>query len=245
MRSREAPVVVICGDVGAGPVPLRLGELAAQLRRELFGTDLLALPEICEAPEALVDALAATEPRRVVVGCRAASQRRGELLARLRRAGVPAAGTVIVDLQTADGCTEKVALEQSVALLRAAVARVVGADVEAPVKERTSLSVGGVSRRSLLRGVNMARRFVAVWRSDRCTGGVACTACVLGCPHGALRREARRVVVDGDRCSGCGVCVAACRSGAFALPGAEVEGLRADARTTSHFRVASHLGLMV
>ena len=147
----------------------------------------------------------------------------------MRRAGVPAAGTVIVDLQTADGCTEKVALEQSVALLRAAVARVVGADVEAPVKERTSLSVGGVSRRSLLRGVNMARRFVAVWRSDRCTGGVACTACVLACPHGALRRGARRVVVDGDRCSGCGVCVAACRSGAFALPGAEVEGLSAAA----------------
>jgi ferredoxin len=37
------------------------------------------------------------------------------------------------------------------------------------------------------------------------------------------------VVVDGDKCSGCGVCVAACRSGAFALPGAKVEGLSAAA----------------
>ena len=229
MPSQEAPVILVCGDVGAGPVPLRLGELAAQLRRELSGASLLVLPEICQAPEALVVALAATEPRRVVVGCRAASQRRGELLARLRRAGAPAAGTEIVDLQTADGCTEKVALEQSVALLSAAVARVAGADVGSPVKERTSLSSGGMSRRSLLRGVNTARRFVAVWRPNHCTGAVACTACVLACPHGALRRAAGRVVVDGDRCNGCGQCVAACRSGAFALPGAEVEGLSAAA----------------
>ena len=227
MPSRETPVVVICGDVGAGPVPLRLGELAAQLRRELSGVTPLLLAEICEAPQALVEALAAIEPRRVVVGCRADPQRHGGLRARLRQAGVAPAGTEIVDLRTADGCTEKVALEQSATLLSAAVARVAAADVEAPVRERTSLSVGGVSRRSLLRGVNTSRRFVAVWLPDRCAKGAACTACVLACPHGALRREAGRVVVDGDKCSGCGVCVAACRSTAFALPGAEVEGLSA------------------
>ena len=70
MPSPEALAVVICGDLGAGPVPLRIGELAAQLRRELSGTAPLLLPEICEAPQALVDALAAIEPKRVVVGCR-------------------------------------------------------------------------------------------------------------------------------------------------------------------------------
>jgi len=43
---------LVCGDVGAGPVPLRLGELAAQLRRELSGAALLVLPEVCQAPEA-------------------------------------------------------------------------------------------------------------------------------------------------------------------------------------------------
>ncbi|MGD0983038.1 MAG: 4Fe-4S binding protein [Acidimicrobiales bacterium] len=229
MRSREAPVVVICGDVGAPPVPLRLGELAAQLRRELSGVAPLLIGGICEDPEALAEALAAIGPKRVVVGCRAASHRRGELRARLRHAGVAATGTEIVDLETAKGCTEKVALDQSVTLLSAAVARVARSDVEAPVKERTSFSVGGVSRRSLLRGINTARHFVAVWRSEHCTGGVACTACVLACPHGALRREAGRLIVDGDRCTGCGVCVAACPSAAFALPGAEAEGLSAAA----------------
>ena len=232
MRSPHAPVVVICDDVGGGPVPLRLGELVALLRRELSGAALLVLPEICETPEVLVDALAATEPRRVVVGCRRASQRRGELLAGLRRAGAAAACIDVIDLQPTVGCTEQVALEQSVALVSAGLARVVHTDIEAPVKERTSLSVGGVSRRSFLRGPNKARRFIAVWRSERCTGctaGVAWTACVLACPHGALRREAGRVVVDGDRCNGCGACVSACSRGAFAFPGAEVEGLGAAA----------------
>jgi len=37
------------------------------------------------------------------------------------------------------------------------------------------------------------------------------------------------MVVDPGRCNGCGVCVAACRSGAFALPGAEIEGISAAA----------------
>lgn len=230
MRQREAPVVVICGDVGTEPVPIRPGELVARLRRELSGaTAPLVLAEICGASEALVEAVATTESRRVVVGCRAASHRRGELLARLRRAGVPTGGIALVDLQTAEGCSAPVALEQSVALLSAAVARVAGADVEVPVRERTSLSVGGVSRRSLLRGVNTARRFLAVWRPDRCSGAMACTPCALACPHGALHRSAGRMVVDPGRCNGCGVCVAACRSGAFALPGAEIEGISAAA----------------
>ncbi len=229
MPSREAPVVLICGDVDAGPVPLRVEELAAQVCRELSGVTPLLLAEICEAPQVLVEALAAFEPKRVVVGCRANPQRHRELRACLRRAGVAPAGTEIVDLRTADGCSEKVAREQSVVLLCAAVARVAGADLEARVKERTSLSLGAVSRRSLLRGVNTARRFVAVWRRDRCSAGAACTACVMACPHGALRRESGRVTVDDGRCTGCGVCVAFCRNGALALPGAEVDGLRAEA----------------
>ncbi|MGA2802776.1 MAG: 4Fe-4S binding protein [Acidimicrobiales bacterium] len=229
MQSREIPVVVICGDVGAPPVPLRPGELAARLRRELPGVTALLLGEICETPQALSEGLAAARPNRVVVACRADPQRHGELRTRLRSAGAPPAGTEIVDLKTADGCSATVALEQSVALVSAAVVRVAVADVTAPVRERTSLSVGGVTRRSLLRGVNTARHFVAVWRPERCTTAAACTACVLACPHGALRQQGRRVVVDGDRCTGCGACVACCRNAALVLPGAELEGLGAAA----------------
>lgn len=229
MQSREVPVVVICGDVGAPPVPVRLGELAAQLRRELPGVTVWLPGAICATPAPLLEGLAAAGPTRVVVGCRADPQRQGELRTRLGRAGAAPAGTEIVDLRTADGCSATVALEQSVALVRAAVARVAVADVTAPVRERTSLSVGGVTRRSLLRGVNTARHYVAVWRPERCTSKAACTACVLSCPQGALRQQGRRLVVDGDRCTGCGACVTSCRRAALVLAGAELEGLGAAA----------------
>ena len=247
MRSQEAPVVVVCGDVGGAPAPIRVGELVLRLRRELPGTVVLVVPGVCEGPRALGDALSPHRPARVVLGCRAASERRGELLAALRRTGVTAAGTDIVDLRPSAAYAEKaggaeatpglatpglatpgrVVLEQSMALLSAGVARVIEADLEAPVRERTRLSAGGVSRRSLLRGVSGARHPIVVWRPGRCKGGVACTACVLACPHGALHRDASGLVVDGDYCQGCGACVTACRSGAFALPGAGLDGLGA------------------
>ena len=229
MLSREPPVVAVCGDVGAPPVPLRLGELAARLRRELPGVNPLLLGEICRGPRGPLEGLAALEAGRVVVGCRTDPQRHDELRARLLRAGAAPAGTEIVELTVADGCSETVALEQAVALLSAAVARVATADIAAPVRERTSLSVGGVTRRSLLRGVNTARHFVAQWRPERCSAAATCTACVLACPHAALRQQRGRVVADGDRCTGCGACVAACPSAALVLPGAELEGLGAAA----------------
>lgn len=229
MRAQQAPVVVICDDVGAAPSPLRLGELTMRLRRELSGAVVVGVPALCRAPKALADVLTALHPERLVLGCRGASQRRDELLMALRRSGVAAAGCDVVDLLAADCSDEEVVLEQSVTLLRAAVARVADADLEAPVRERTSLSVGALSRRSLFSGISAARHLIAVWRPERCAGGAACSACVLACPHGALRREGGRLVVDGDRCTGCGVCAVACRSGAFALPGASFDGLGAAA----------------
>jgi len=227
MQSRKTPLVVICGDVGAPPVPLRLGELVARLRRELPGVTPLLLGEICEAPQVLVEKLAGTEPDRVVIACRADPQAHGELWTRLRSTGAAPAATEIVDLRTAGGCSETVALEQSATLVSAAVSRVAVADLTAPVRERTSLSVGGVTRRSLLRGVNTARHYVAVWRPQHCGTAAACTACVLACRHGALRQQGRRVVVDGDRCTGCGACVVCCRNAALVLPGADLDALGA------------------
>jgi len=221
-------LVVVCGDLGGAPAPLCLAELERRLRREISGVLVRAVPDICQVPAGLAQAIAECGPCRVVLGCRTVSQRRAELLATLRRAGAPAAGSELVDLRPADGASEELVLEQSVVLLRAAWARVAAADLEAPVQERKSLSVGGFSRRSLLGGAGLARHPVAVWRSERCGAGVACTGCVLACPHGALRRDAGRVIVDGTCCTGCGACVAACRSGAFALPGAGLEGISAS-----------------
>jgi ferredoxin len=229
MQTEEAPVIVICGDVDGPSSPHRLEELEQALRAELPGSLVLVVPGICEGSKALADALSELGPRRVAVGCRAATQRRGELLAGLRRAGVAATGADIVDLQLADAVVGQVVVEQSVALLGAAVVRVAHVGLDAPGQERTSLSVPGVSRRSLFRAFDLARRPVAVWRRERCSGGLACSACLSCCPRGALLEKQGRVVVDGDRCTGCGACVLACRNGAFALPGAFVEDLSAAA----------------
>jgi len=230
---QEAAVVVLCGDLGAQPATHQFEELQVRLRQELSGTLVLRVPGMCERPKGLVEALSPLHPRRVVLACRVASQRLGELHTALRRAAAPPGGVDIVDLAISPGLTDqgarRIALEQSIALLKAAVARVTAADLEAPVCERTSLSVGGVSRRSLFRGGSSARHPVAVWQPERCPGGVGCTACVKACPHGALSRQAARVVVDGDSCTSCGVCVAACHNGAFTLPGAGLDGLAAAA----------------
>ena len=225
MAPRETPVVLLCADLANGPWPLRLGMLAARLRSELATEAIFAAPEICARPNTLTDGLAALEPRRVVVGCSGDPEAQQALLVHLRQGGLSHGSAEVVDLRPAETCTEQAALEQSVALLRAAVALVEAADLEAPVRERTDLSRAVVSRRGLLHLVDSARRPVAVWRPERCKKGASCLACVLACPHDALRREADHVIVDSTSCTGCGACVAACRKGAFALPGASLEAL--------------------
>jgi ferredoxin len=232
MQAREAPVVVICDDLGAPPVQLDLGELAERVCRQAPGTRVKVVPGSCQGPKALAGALGGIRPQRVVVGCRHAFDRRGELLCSLRRAGVARGGIEIVGHRPAGGqggqaVVEEISLQQSAVLLRAAVARVTAVRLDVPVRERTGFSAGAISRRSLFGASNVARQAVAVFLPGSCGGGAACAACVLACPQQALSRDAGRVVVSADRCSGCGACVTACRNGAFSLPDADLDGLEA------------------
>src|SRR5208337_278494 len=107
--STAAVVVIVCDDVGAGPAPLGIEHFALRLRRELPGAPVLTAASICEKRDALAAALEGTHPERVVLGCRAASDHRGELLAGLRRAGAVAAGIDIVDLAASQAAGETAA----------------------------------------------------------------------------------------------------------------------------------------
>ena len=88
------------------------------LRLALPGLEVAMVPGICGKPAALERAMASYGPRHVVIGCRAVSRRRGELLASLRRGGAPAAGVCLVDLRPFESAGTELVFEQSVALVR-------------------------------------------------------------------------------------------------------------------------------
>lgn len=58
------------------------------------------------------------------------------------------------------------------------------------------------------------------WKGGRCTSsccgesGKTCEGCVEACPTGALKRE-DIIVFDPDKCTSCGVCIAACEHSAI------------------------------
>lgn len=66
----------------------------------------------------------------------------------------------------------------------------------------------------------------AAWHQERCirtTEGVPCTACLKKCPVGAIHEVEGVLVVDKDKCIGCGACEHVCA--ARPVPAIVVEGL--------------------
>ena len=101
-------------DLGCAPSPLALGELMVRLRREHPGTAVLVVPELCQSAKSIVAALCANEPQCVVVGCRGDYAKRAEVLERPSKTW-PAQGKGRRRRPApAEGCSEQVALEQSV-----------------------------------------------------------------------------------------------------------------------------------
>src|SRR5208282_4653020 len=105
------------------------------------------------------------------------------------------AGVQLVDLMPAGQSEPSVVTEQSIARVDAALARLAVADLDEPVRERLAPRSLDVSRRSLLRPGEMARRPVAAVRTTRCASDSHCTACLLACPQDALYRVEGRLSV--------------------------------------------------
>jgi ferredoxin-type protein NapF len=81
------------------------------------------------------------------------------------------------------------------------------------------------SRRWLLTGGAAAgpRRGIAIADACLARAGVVCQGCGDACPERAIGFPLRRggpplPVVEEDRCTGCGACVAICPVGAIGLP---------------------------
>ena len=223
--------VLVCSDVvERRGSRLSLDGIAAALRRDMPGARVYMLRDLCSRSSDLDAVVQELGARRVVVGCCEAATRRQRLLGALRSGSAHPAGVQVVDLMPGRRASPEDIAEQSVARLRAALARVSCADLDAPVREGApALGSVLVSRRDLFGLRYLARRPVAAWAMERCGGQGPSRPCVAACPHGALCLDGSAILVDPAACTGCGTCVRVCGSGAMALSGASVGELEAAA----------------
>jgi len=226
----EQTVVLLCSDISAGgPEAISAGDIALALRRHVPQSQVFIVDDLCSESTRVSAVLQSLRAHRVAVGCRKAAERRGEFLAQLRRAHIHPSGVQIVDLMPAEGSDPVAVGEQSVARLRAALARLSRADLGAPVHDRLAPSTTGVSRRSLFGLGAIPRRPVAFFVEGRCERVSCCHACVEACPRGAIHLRDGRLVIDGATCTGCGACLSVCPSGAMSLNGLSIGELEAAA----------------
>jgi ferredoxin len=206
--------------------------IGAALRRDAPGVRALVVPDLCAPFSGLAAAVQGLGASRVVVACRQGGTRRQRIMGMLRKAGTHPDGARVVDLAPGKGARPQIVAEQSIARLRAALARVACADLGTPIRDRTGPgTTGRVSRRDLFSLGQLVHHPVASWAGDRCQGHGPSRPCVEACPHQALTVPGPGVSVDGSSCTGCGACVAACGSGAMGLNGSSMAGLEAAART--------------
>ncbi len=191
--------------------------------------EVLVVDGLCDEPGRLRHVVEGRGFFRLIIACRDGKRSREAFLAAARRAGVPPAGIVAVDLaRDAFGDSSVVTAEAAIRV-RAALERAVATDLGVPFRERVMLNSAVISRRGLFRLGEEARRPVATWAEGRCRGQ-HCRACIERCPTGAVSFGRGRVRVEIGKCTGCGACVSTCPTGALSLGGLSVESLAAEVR---------------
>lgn len=228
--ARQPGTVLLCSDV----VEHEAAQLSAEmicdgLRRTAADVRVFVVPDLCSRFSGLPTIVRSLGAARVVVGCRRGHARREKIMASLSDGGVNPAGVQVVDLLPGALARPQEVAEQSIVRLRAALARVSYADIGAPVKRTAMLPPGRVSRRDLFGIGQLVHRPVAAWTAERCECGGALRSCAQACRHQALSVAGPLISIDAASCSGCGACVAACRSEAISLSAASVAELEAAA----------------
>ena len=97
-----------------------------------------------------------------------------------------------------------------------------------PVRRRE----GALDRRAFLSVPRLRYETIAAIRGADCVAPEGCAACVVACPHRALRAvPGAPMAVEAALCTGCGACVSACPEDAIDLPGSSARQIDAQVRT--------------
>ena len=203
-------------NVGSTGVGVLLCCGAGVSAEEVGGAPALVVDDLCRSPGAASAALRELGVSRVVLGlCEPRAAR--DLVASLRRAGAEPFGIETVTLGSRAGVPR--ALAAAVAKLRA---------LPPGEPERTTISGGALSRRSLFRAAVVDHAPVAAIDEAACVGSGRCGVCVEVCPAGAIAARAGAPAVDASACTACADCVVRCPVSAIHLSGSSPAQLEAQ-----------------
>ncbi len=220
--SVKRAVVLVCSDVARGKVRAALVEKLEELVERDFDGEVRVVKNLCSTLSELSATLKDTGAQRVIVACRYASLVRDEVKLVTRRLGVHPAGVVVLDLASGPRVTTRAFVEHSTIQIHAALTAVFSADLSSAFSEGRSSSAKRYSRRNLFHPGEVARPLSATWSSDLCQCSGRRRACVDACQFGALTLVGSRIVVNRDRCTGCGACLGTCPSAALSISGVTV-----------------------
>ncbi len=194
MSSKLATTVLLCEDWPGSSQVLDLAEKAP--------AEVVAVPGLCQRPEAVGPSLAGMEGDRLVLGLCSEDYSLAEWQPEVRKAGLDPLGVEIVHLKEASPSKAKILLAAAVAKARAFA----GSRPEHSKMYRSSK----ISRRSLFRLRWTEYRAVPSVDHAMCAAGSGCNLCAQACPQDALQWSEGRIEYDKSACEPCGICVTTC-----------------------------------
>ena len=220
--SRGSAIVLVCSDVVRGKARAQFIDALESLVDSQFVGEVRVINDLCAVPSKLSNELNGSGTERVIVACRYGASVRDEVKSLTRRLGIHPAGVVVLGLTPGPRVSKRAFVEHSTVQIHAALASVFSTDLSSPFSEGRSSAAKRYSRRNLFHPGDIARPLIATWTGSRCHCAGRRRACVDACHFGALTLVGSRIVVDDERCTGCGACLGTCPSAALSIGGVTV-----------------------